>query len=239
MFLVSRPSKRFSTSSLRTARGGQGRCGLPPARPPARPCPGGGQPHSLVHVERQGDVLVLGEKQDEEVVASLTLLDGRVQADLQGGRTDRVQRQPGLGDPAGELDGRGRQLPPEDPAGPSSPRRTSGAGPCGAAGRAAAPWCRGSCSRRSCRAGAGRWGRCGCRSGLGASGTAAPGRCRWHLPWPGSRPPSTARSGRRPAEAHAGHGAAGSWLQGYRGPLSTAESLTSTGSTPSSWVGGT
>lgn len=146
MFLVSRPSKRFSTSSLRTARVGQGRCGLPPARPPARPCPGGGQPHSLVHVERQGDVLVLGEKQDEEVVASLTLLDGRVQADLQGGRTDRVQRQPGLGDPAGELDGRGRQLPPEDPAGPSSPRRTSGAGPCGAAGRAVAPWCRGSCS---------------------------------------------------------------------------------------------
>ena len=34
MFLVSRPSKRFSTSSLRTARGGRGRCGLPPVHPP-------------------------------------------------------------------------------------------------------------------------------------------------------------------------------------------------------------
>ena len=55
----------------------------PSARPPA-PCPGQGQPHSLVHVERQGDVLVLGEEQDEEVVASLTLLDGGVQADLRG-----------------------------------------------------------------------------------------------------------------------------------------------------------
>lgn len=40
--------------------------------------------HSLVHVESQGDVLILGEKKDQEVVTRLALLDGWVQADLVG-----------------------------------------------------------------------------------------------------------------------------------------------------------
>ena len=43
--------------------------------------------HSLVHVESQGDVLVLGEEEDQEVVAGLALLDGGIQADL--GRKSR------------------------------------------------------------------------------------------------------------------------------------------------------
>lgn len=38
--------------------------------------------HSLIHVESQGDVLILGEEEDQEVVTSLALLDGRIQADL-------------------------------------------------------------------------------------------------------------------------------------------------------------
>lgn len=38
--------------------------------------------HSLVHVESQGDVLVLGEEKDQKVVTGLALLDGRIQADL-------------------------------------------------------------------------------------------------------------------------------------------------------------
>lgn len=37
---------------------------------------------SLAHVEGEVDVFLLGEEQDEEVVTCLTLLDGRVQADL-------------------------------------------------------------------------------------------------------------------------------------------------------------
>lgn len=144
---------------------------------------------SLVHVEGQGDVLVLGEEQDQEVVAGLALLYRGVQADLES---------------QGEVRARKPPTHPRCPPGGGlsrsrSPRRTSGAGPCAGAGRGAARWCRGSCSRRSCRAGAGRWGRCGCRSARAASGTAAPGRCRWRLRWPGSRPPWTARSGRRPA----------------------------------------
>lgn len=38
--------------------------------------------HSLIHVESQGDVLILGEEEDQEVVTSLALLDGRIQTDL-------------------------------------------------------------------------------------------------------------------------------------------------------------
>lgn len=38
--------------------------------------------HSLIHVESQGDVLILGEEEDQEVVPSLALLDGGIQADL-------------------------------------------------------------------------------------------------------------------------------------------------------------
>lgn len=38
--------------------------------------------HSLIHVESQGDVLILGEEEDQEVVTGLALLDGRIQADL-------------------------------------------------------------------------------------------------------------------------------------------------------------
>ena len=38
--------------------------------------------NSLVHVEGQGDVLILGEEQDKEVVAGLALLYRGVQADL-------------------------------------------------------------------------------------------------------------------------------------------------------------
>lgn len=38
--------------------------------------------NSLVHVEGQRDVLILGEEQDEEVVAGLALFYGGVQADL-------------------------------------------------------------------------------------------------------------------------------------------------------------
>lgn len=38
--------------------------------------------HSLAHVQGEVDVLLLGEEQDEEVVTCLTLLDGRIQADL-------------------------------------------------------------------------------------------------------------------------------------------------------------
>ena len=38
--------------------------------------------HSLIHVESQGDVLILGEEEDQEVVTSLALFDGRIQADL-------------------------------------------------------------------------------------------------------------------------------------------------------------
>lgn len=41
--------------------------------------------HSLAHVEGEAEVLLLGEEQDEEVVARLALLDGRVQADLGSG----------------------------------------------------------------------------------------------------------------------------------------------------------
>lgn len=65
MFLVSRPSKRFSTSSLQTEEdtaGHQHCCLLVHA------CllPGHGkispERHSLIHVESQGDVLILGEE---------------------------------------------------------------------------------------------------------------------------------------------------------------------------------
>lgn len=38
--------------------------------------------NSLVHVEGQRDVLILGEEQDKEVVAGLALLYRGVQADL-------------------------------------------------------------------------------------------------------------------------------------------------------------
>lgn len=38
--------------------------------------------HSLAHVEGQVDVLLLGEQQNEKVIARLTLFDGRIQADL-------------------------------------------------------------------------------------------------------------------------------------------------------------
>lgn len=38
--------------------------------------------HSLIHVESQGDVLILGEEEDQEVVTGLALLDGGIQADL-------------------------------------------------------------------------------------------------------------------------------------------------------------
>lgn len=38
--------------------------------------------HSLAHVEGEADVLFLGEEQDEKVITSLTLLDGRIQTDL-------------------------------------------------------------------------------------------------------------------------------------------------------------
>lgn len=38
--------------------------------------------NSLIHVEGQGDVLILGEEQDKEVVAGLALLYRGIQADL-------------------------------------------------------------------------------------------------------------------------------------------------------------
>lgn len=38
--------------------------------------------NSLVHIEGQGDVLILGEEEDQEVVAGLALLYRGVQADL-------------------------------------------------------------------------------------------------------------------------------------------------------------
>lgn len=41
---------------------------------------------SLAHVQGEADVLLLGEEQDEEVVTCLTLLDGRIQADLLANR---------------------------------------------------------------------------------------------------------------------------------------------------------
>lgn len=34
--------------------------------------------HSLVHVESQGNVLILGEEKYQEVVTGLALLDGRI-----------------------------------------------------------------------------------------------------------------------------------------------------------------
>lgn len=34
--------------------------------------------YSLAHVEGEADVLLLGEEQNEEVIACLTLLDGRI-----------------------------------------------------------------------------------------------------------------------------------------------------------------
>lgn len=38
--------------------------------------------NSLVHVEGQGDILILGEEEDQEVVAGLALLYRGIQADL-------------------------------------------------------------------------------------------------------------------------------------------------------------
>lgn len=62
---------------------------LPPSSPQP-PDPGRGpkgaawqERNSLVHVEGQGDVLILGEEQDKEVVAGLALLYRGVQADLE------------------------------------------------------------------------------------------------------------------------------------------------------------
>ena len=62
---------------------------LPPSQLPAAPGSGQGvkegarqEQNALVHVEGQGDVLILGEEQDKEVVAGLALLYRGVQADL-------------------------------------------------------------------------------------------------------------------------------------------------------------
>lgn len=38
--------------------------------------------HSLVHVESQRNVLILGEEKNQEVITGLALLDGGIQADL-------------------------------------------------------------------------------------------------------------------------------------------------------------
>lgn len=38
--------------------------------------------HSLVHIKGEIYVLFFGEEQNEEVIASLTLLDGRIEANL-------------------------------------------------------------------------------------------------------------------------------------------------------------
>lgn len=48
--------------------------------------------HLLIHVERQGDVLILREEEDQKVVTGLTLLDGGIQADLIG-KVDKVKDQ--------------------------------------------------------------------------------------------------------------------------------------------------
>lgn len=48
--------------------------------------------YSLVHVEGEADVLLLGEEQNEEVITCLTLLDGRIQADLLRQHTYDKQR---------------------------------------------------------------------------------------------------------------------------------------------------
>lgn len=79
MFLVSRPSKRFSTSSLSTKRDEIVRqagflLGQRQETSSVR--------RLLIHVESQRDVLILGEEEDQEVVTGLALLDGRIQADL-------------------------------------------------------------------------------------------------------------------------------------------------------------
>lgn len=42
---------------------------------------------SLAQAEGEVDVLLLGKEQDEEVITRLTLLDGRIQADLLRNRT--------------------------------------------------------------------------------------------------------------------------------------------------------
>lgn len=78
MFLVSRPSKRFSTSSLSRKRDEILRqagflLGQPQETSSVR--------RLLVHVESQGDILILGEEEDQEVVPGLALLDGGIQAD--------------------------------------------------------------------------------------------------------------------------------------------------------------
>lgn len=81
MFLVSRPSKRFSTSSLQREEGEvtstaafSWHTGLLPGQWKDM----SSETHSLVHVESQGDVLILGEEEDQEVVTGLALLDGGI-----------------------------------------------------------------------------------------------------------------------------------------------------------------
>lgn len=112
--------------------------------------------HSLAHVEGEVDVLLLGEQQNEKVIARLTLFDGRIQTDLwrhnKKVSTVRTCAQTQLG----RLEKSIREV--------KLPQRTSVSDPCGAAGRAGERWCRGSCSQRSYREGEGRLGRYGCRT---------------------------------------------------------------------------
>lgn len=84
MFLVSRPSKRFSTSSLQQRKMRSQAVLLSNTVPsPAWSWQAmSPERHSLIHVESQRNVLILGEEKDQEVVTGLALLDGGIQADL-------------------------------------------------------------------------------------------------------------------------------------------------------------
>lgn len=112
--------------------------------------------HSLAHVEGQGDVLILGEEEDQEVVTGLALLNRWIQADLIKTSNKAVEPQVTkqyrtLG--INNLCLLKAQAGVRHPRGFCSPQRTSVSDLCGAAGRAGEPWYRGSCSQRSCHAG--------------------------------------------------------------------------------------
>lgn len=114
MFLVSRPSKRFSTSSLYGGKKGRGENRVRGVSTSLR-IQGGvwevvwHRGSSLIHVEGQGDVLILGEEQDQEVVAGLALLYRGVQADLE--REEEVKTQNPPKPPLMLFQGRAEPLP--------------------------------------------------------------------------------------------------------------------------------
>lgn len=81
MFLVSRPSKRFSTSSLQREEGevtGAAAFQWHTSLLPGQWEDMNSRTYSLIHVESQRDVLILGEEEDQEVVTGLALLDGGI-----------------------------------------------------------------------------------------------------------------------------------------------------------------